>query len=516
MPPTHPASTLQVPAPPAVYADRLASEACNLSPVEGRHRLDGALAARLRSVVGPEALIDQPERLRVYEQDAFTLLRALPCAVVFPADTAEASAVMAMLHEAGVPVVPRGAGTSLSGGTVAHHEAVLVSTARMKRVLEVDRLGRVAHVQAGLANAELGRHVAPLGLTYAPDPSSANSATIGGNIATNAGGPHTLKAGVTSRYLLGVRAVLADGRVVQAGGPLAEMPDSPLLAGFCGTEGLCGLVCEAWVRLSRRQNAARTTLAVFDAVEQAARCVGELLASGVMPVAIEMMDHHMIGVVEAASPTGLPADAAAVLIIEIEGVEAELDEQQSVVSSICRACRAREPLGVAADPQRRAELWKARKRAFGAIGRLSPTYCTQDGVVPPSALPHMMQAIGQIGRRYGLSIGNVFHAGDGNIHPILLYREQDADQVRRVIAASEEILAECVRVGGSITGEHGIGLEKRAQLRLMFSEADLLPMRAVRDCFDPEHRLNRSKVFAEPGEDESLTSLVRPMRCAPQ
>jgi glycolate oxidase len=455
-----------------------------------------SLAAALREVVGEDAVIDRPEALSVYDCDGYTLERGTPELVVLPRTPAEVAEVVRCLAHSGTPFVPRGAGTGLSGGTLPVEAPVMVCTSRLTTIEAVDVPNRRARVQAGVVNAAITRAVEPHGLLYAPDPSSQPACTIGGNVAENSGGPHTLKYGVTTNHVLGVELVLPGGEVVELGGPVEDRHGYDLTGLVVGSEGTFGIVTRVWVRLVRAPASVRTLLAAFETVEAASEAVSDVIAAGVIPAALEMMDRLIIAAVEEAFRVGLPADAGAVLLVELDGPGAGLDEELERVTAVCRARGARE-LRVARDEAERALLWKARKRAFGAIGRLARNYCTQDGVVPRTRLPDILRSITAAAARHRLRIGNVFHAGDGNIHPILLFDERDADEVARVLAAGREILEACVALGGSVTGEHGIGIEKIPQMPLLFSPDDLAAMQAVRSVFDPERHANPHKIFPD-------------------
>lgn len=457
--------------------------------------IDNSLRSDLEAILGPGGLIAEPDELLVYECDAFTIAKTAPEAVVFPESTEQAAEVMKVLSAHGVPFIPRGAGTSLAGGCLPVEGGVFVSTARMKRILRVDTRNRFAVVEAGVVNLHVTQAVAGCDMHYAPDPSSQMACTIGGNVGTNSGGPHTLKYGVTVNHTLGARLVLADGRIVSVGGVTEDAPGYDLVGPLVGSEGTFGLITEVTVRLTRNPTTWRTLLGVFATVDDATRTVGDIIAAGVVPAAIEMMDQMIVNAVEDAYGFGFPRDAGAVLIIELDGLEAGIDRLTERCVEICHRNSASE-VRRAATPEARTALWKSRKRAFGAIGRLSPSYCTQDGVVPRGRLPDILAFIRATAKKYDLTIANVFHAGDGNIHPILLFDERDSEQVKRVLAASHDILAECVRLGGSVTGEHGIGVEKLEHLKLMFSEADLAAQRRLRQVFDPDLRANPYKIYA--------------------
>ncbi len=457
-------------------------------------RVTPRLVEELRRVVGEENVFVEPSEVLAWECDGYTLERHPPEAVVLPASTEEVSRVMRLLHQAQVPVIPRGAGTSLSGATVPVGGGVVVSLSRMNRILKIDLENRRAVVEAGVVNLWVTRAVENDGFFFAPDPSSQGACTIGGNVATNSGGPHTLKYGVTINHILGVEMVLADGTVVELGGDVEERPGYDLAGFVIGSEGTLGIVTKAVVRLTRAPQTYRTLLAVFDTIDAATRTVSEVIRQGIIPAAVEMMDNLIIQAVEEAFHFGFPKDAAAVLIIELDGLQAGIDELSRRVQAICAQEGARE-IRAARDEKERQELWKARKRAFGAIGRISPSYVTQDGVVPRTKLPDILRIIAEVGRRHGIPIANVFHAGDGNIHPILLFDDQNPDEVERVLAASDEILTACIELGGSVTGEHGIGIEKVKHVAAMYTQDDLDVMTGLREVFDPGRRLNPGKIF---------------------
>jgi glycolate oxidase len=455
------------------------------------------IASDLRARVGADAVISTPAELLVYECDAYTLEKFLPNVVVLPRSTAEVVAVVRYCAEHKLALIPRGAGTSLSGAVLPVGGGVMIGLARMSRILNVDVRNRRALVEAGCVNAWITHAVKPHGLFYAPDPSSQPACTIGGNVATNAGGPHTLKYGVTTNHVLGYELVLPDGELVWLGVPPdggEEVPGYDLRGAAIGCEGMFGVITRVLVRLTKAPPAYKTLLGVFANVDDATQTVSDIIAAGIVPGALEMMDQLITQAVEAAYRFGFPLDAGAVLIIELDGLAAGLERQTRRVSEICRSNRARE-VRVAKDDTERAALWKCRKQAFGAIGRLSPNFITQDGVVPRSKLPEVMRFIQATSAKYGLRIPNVFHAGDGNIHPLVLYDERDPDQIRRAVAAGNDILQKCLDLGGSVTGEHGIGVEKIDFMDRQFAQADLDTMQALRRAFDPSGRCNPHKIF---------------------
>ncbi|MBX6313205.1 MAG: FAD-binding protein [Isosphaeraceae bacterium] len=460
--------------------------------------LSSRLLADLAALLGPENLIHHRDELVVYECDGYVIEKNVPDVVVFPTTTCSVVEIVRLCQRYEVPFVPRGAGTSLAGGTLAVGGGVMISLTRMKRILEINTRDRYAIVEPGVVNIWLTRALAGTGFHYAPDPSSQGACTIGGNVATNSGGPHTLKYGVTVNHVKGVELVLPDGSVVETGGIAEDPPGYDLTGLIVGNEGTFGVCTKVTVNLTRDPEAGRTFLGVFDTVDAATETVSGIIAAGIVPAALEMLDNPMIRAVEQAFSFGFPTEAGAVLIIEIDGLEAGLDREAHAIAEIVRThggtIKMMIPWRTRKEPEYVA-IWKSRKSAFGAIGRLSPSYCTQDGVVPRTKLPHILRAITRIGERYGLRIANVFHAGDGNIHPILLFDERDPEQVQRVLQASHEILEECIAVGGSVTGEHGIGVEKLEFMPKLFSPADLAAMVALRNAFNPEGRCSPSKVL---------------------
>jgi glycolate dehydrogenase FAD-linked subunit len=461
-------------------------------------RIDAALIAELSAIVGDGAIVSRASELKVYECDGWTIEKSAPELLVLPRTTGETSAVLRSLWRRGLAFVPRGAGTGLSGGALPVEAPVMICTSRMNRILAIDIHSRRVEVESGVVNLHITNAVRRDGYFYAPDPSSQQACTIGGNIAENSGGPHTLKYGVTTNHVLGLTLVLADGETVALGGPAEECCGYDLVGAVVGAEGTAGIVTSAMLRIMREPEAHRTYLAAFPDVDAATRCVSTVIASGIVPGAIEMMDRLIIRAVEDAFHVGLPPDAGAVLLIEFDGLEAGLAARSDEVVAMARAAGATE-VRLARDEAERAALWKARKRAFGAVGRLAPNYATQDGVVPRTRLPEILRVISAVSEKYHLAIGNVFHAGDGNIHPIILYDERDADQVRRAIEAGREILTACVELGGSLTGEHGIGVEKRGEMPLLFAPDDLAAMVELRHVFDPMERSNPNKVIPRPG-----------------
>ena len=454
-----------------------------------------SLIQELREIVGEENVLSEPDELLVYECDGLPQHKHPPRAVVFPNSTEETSDVLEFLADEGVSFAPRGAGTGLSGGALATGRGVVIELARMRKILRVDSENRIAVVQTGLVNAHLSRAVAPYGLYYVPDPSSQPSCTIGGNIAENAGGIHCLKYGTTTDHVIGARVVLSDGAIVDlVGGAVGY----DLLGVFVGSEGTFGIATEATVKLSPIPPAVRTLLADFSDVDRASHAVSAIIAAGVLPAALEMMDNAIIRAVEASVFTaGLPIDAQAVLLVELDGVEAGIDEDAEKVEAILRERGARS-VHSATDQNERKKLWAARKGAFGAVGRLSPDIMIQDAVVPRSRLPEVLAETYRIAAHYNLQLANVFHAGDGNLHPLICFDLRRGDDLEHVRQAGREIMETCVRAGGSITGEHGVGLDKSAYLPLIFSEDDMDAMLRVRAAFDPSGLCNPGKIIPLP------------------
>jgi glycolate oxidase len=457
-----------------------------------------SVSERLRLIVGRDAILTSRSDLLVYECDGYTIEKNTPDVVVFPTTTEQVVQIVRLCNELNVPFLPRGAGTSLAGGCLPVGGGVMLALTRMKRILEVNYRDRYAVVEPGAVNLWLTNHLNAEGFHFAPDPSSQGACTIGGNVATNSGGPHTLKYGVTVNHVLGVEIVLPDGRVVRTGGPAEDNPGYDLTGVIVGSEGTFGIVTKVWVRITRNPQAYRTLLGVFETVDDATNTISDIIGAGIVPGALEMLDALILQAVEAAFHFGFPLDAGAVLIMEVDGLEAGLDADAERITAIARKNGAREVRRAASDAERLL-LWKSRKQAFGAVGRLAPSYCTQDGVVPRTKLPHILREIQRIGEQHQIRIANVFHAGDGNIHPILLFDERDPEQVKRVLAASHEILEECIRCGGSVTGEHGIGVEKIDFMPRLFTPDDLQMMMRLRAAFNPEGRCSPAKMLPTAG-----------------
>ncbi|HET7210874.1 MAG TPA: FAD-linked oxidase C-terminal domain-containing protein [Methyloceanibacter sp.] len=451
------------------------------------------LVKQLAKLVPEASLITDKEGRRTFETDALTAYRCLPLAVVLPGSTEEVSAILRFCHDNHIKVVPRGAGTSLSGGALPLEDAIVLCLSRMSKVLDIDLANRAARVEAGITNSGITDAVSGEGYFYAPDPSSQIACTIGGNVATNSGGAHCLKYGVTTNNVLGVRMVLINGEVVDIGGASLDAPGYDFLALVVGSEGQFGVVTEVTVRLLKSPEGARPMLLGFGSNEAAGACVAAIIAAGIVPVALEFMDRPAIHVCEHFVAAGYPLDVEALLIVEVEGSEDEID---TLLDKIGEIAQDFDPIVVrrSQSAEESAKIWKGRKAAFGAIGQLSDYYC-MDGVIPLSKLPKALDEIGWICRRYRFDVANIFHAGDGNLHPLILYNANDPLQLERVELCGAEILKLCVELGGCLTGEHGVGIEKRDLMRVQFSEADLAQQLRVKAAFDPDWLLNPGKVF---------------------
>jgi glycolate oxidase len=453
-----------------------------------------ALRRELESVVGAGAVISEPDELLVYESDGLTLFRALADFVVFPTSAEHVAAVVRLANREEIPFVARGAGTGLAGGCLPAEGGIVISLMRMNRVLEVDYDNQIAVVEPGLVNLHLSWAVGPRGFYYAPDPSSQQACTIGGNIATNSGGPHTLKYGVTVNHVLGLEVVLPDGEIVWLGGRTRDALGYDITGVFVGSEGTFGIATKIVVRILRKPPAVKTVLAVFDRIEQASVAVSAIIARGLVPAAVEMIDQLTIQAVEDAFECGYPRDAAAALLIELDGLAVGMDAQAERIVAACRESGARD-VRTAANEAERQLLWKGRKSAFGAYGRVSPAYMVMDGVIPRTKLPYVISRVNEIVAAHGLRVGNVFHAGDGNLHPNILYDPRKPGEEARVVAAGAEVMKVCAEVGGSISGEHGIGLEKADFMPFIFSAADLALMQRLKDAFNPRGLCNPGKLF---------------------
>ncbi|MBC8021112.1 MAG: FAD-binding protein [Methyloceanibacter sp.] len=456
------------------------------------------LLKQLKKLVPGATLITDKEGRRTFETDALTAYRCLPLAVVLPQSTEEVSAILRFCHQNHIKVVPRGAGTSLSGGALPLEDAIVLCLTRMNKVLSIDLTDRVARVEAGITNTGITEAVATDRFFYAPDPSSQIACTIGGNVATNSGGAHCLKYGVTTNNVLGVRMVLMNGEVVDIGGASLDAPGYDFLALIVGSEGQFGIVTEVTVRLLKAPEGARPMLLGFGSNETAGACVAAIIAAGIVPVALEFMDRPAIHVCEHFVAAGYPLDVEALLIVEVQGSEDEIDTFLDKIGEIAQDFT---PLTVrrSQSAEESAKIWKGRKNAFGAIGQLSDYYC-MDGVIPLSKLPKALDEIGWICRRYRFDVANIFHAGDGNLHPLILYNANDPLQLERVELCGAEILKLCVELGGCLTGEHGVGIEKRDLMRVQFSEVDLGQQMRIKAAFDPDWLLNPGKVFPLEGQ----------------
>ncbi|MCL4189028.1 MAG: FAD-binding protein [Rhodobacteraceae bacterium] len=450
------------------------------------------IVARLRAVLPADAVIDAPVETRAYECDGFTAYRCPPLAVVLPRSTGEVAAALRVCHEEGVPVVPRGAGTSLSGGALPTADSVVLGVARMNAVLEMDTADRFIRVQTGRTNLSVSTAVEDAGFFYAPDPSSQLACAIAGNIAMNSGGAHCLKYGVTTNNLLGLTMVLMDGTVVVLGGAHLDAPGIDLLGVVCGSEGQLGVVTEAVLRILPRPEGARPVLIAFATAQAAGACVADIIRAGVLPVAIEFMDRPCIRACEAHAKAGYP-DCEALLIVEVEGAEAEIAHQLGLIAAIARR---HAPLEIreSRSAEESARIWLGRKSAFGAMGRINDYICL-DGTIPVSELPGVLAAVGELSARFGLEVANVFHAGDGNMHPLILFDANAPGELARAEALGAEILKLCVAAGGCLTGEHGVGVEKRDLMGVQFTPEDLEAQMRVKDAFDPNWLLNPAKVF---------------------
>ncbi|MCS7223734.1 MAG: FAD-binding protein [Armatimonadetes bacterium] len=470
------------------------------------------LIADLKSIVGEKGVIANPDELVVYETDGLSLFKHKPDLVVFPNSTEDVSRIVQKARQARIPIVPRGAGTGLSGGALPEKGGLVIATTKMNQILEIDLRNRCALVEAGVVNIHITNAVKKAGFHFAPDPSSQPVSTIGGNVAENAGGPHTLKYGVTTNHILGLEMVLGDGSVVWLGGKTQESPGYDLRGLAIGNEGTFGIVTKVWVRLTKLPQSYRTMRVAFSSVDDAAKTVSDIIASGIVPAAAEFVDFVALDALRAAFHLQIPPHTRALLVIELDGLEVSLDRQAEEVRRICERNNAIEVL-LAKNEKERTALWFARKRAFGALGRLTPSYITQDGMVPRTKLPQMMNFIYQTAEKYGLRIANIFHAGDGNLHPCILFDERKEDEVRRALEASTDIIRKCVEMGGSVTGEHGVGLEKREFMPFMFSEEAMNVMKKIKQVFDPDNVWNPGKIF--PPNDSHRPEITGKRKPAP-
>ena len=517
--------------------------------------VDASLIDELLEILPRERVITDADELFVYESDGFTIAKSNPGAVVFPTNTEEVVRVVKVLNRLDVQIVPRGTGTGLTGGCVAYANGVVVSVVRMNKILKIDLENRVAHVEAGVRNTALSDAVALVPLEvempaddvhdvppstspardpmdgaagavanrkskienpyhFAPDPSSQRASTIGGNASTNAGGIHTLKDFVTSNHILGFEIVLPDGTVMEVGGKNGCYEGGPFdLPGLiCGHEGTFGIITKLWVRLVPKARSFRTIVGLFSTTADACNAVSEVIAGGMLPSAMEMLDGRMVEIIEDNYHFGFPPTTQALVLTEIDGIDALLDAQQDEIIAICRRNNATEVQN-SADAAVRAKLWKARKSAFGAIGKISPSYCTQDACVPRSKLAQVLARVDEIGKAYGLAINNVFHAGDGNVHPIFLYDERNEEEVQNTLRAAERVLKYCIDVGGTVTGEHGVGVEKIHLMPYLFDEPTMMQFLAVKHAFDPGEQINAGKMIPS---DKVVVRLLKPGRHVPQ
>jgi glycolate oxidase len=450
---------------------------------------------RLERVLGAEAMTVDDTDLLVYECDAFALFKNKPDAVVFPTTTEQVAAIVRIANEYRIPFLPRGSGTGLSGGAMAIDGGIIIELQRMNRILSIDAGNRTAVVEPGVINVHISQAVAPYGLYYAPDPSSQSACSIGGNVAENSGGPHCLKYGMTTNHILEIEAVLSDGEIIRLGNPAGEVVGLDLLGAIVGSEGTFAIVTEITVRLLPKPQVVKTLLAAYKSVEECSQAASEIVASGIVPAAMEFVDDKTILAVEASVyRAGYPKDARAVLLIEVDGFREGIEETTVQIMEICRRNNAYE-VRVARDEEERARLWLGRKGAFGAMGRISPDMMVMDAVIPRTRLPEVLTGIDRISERYALPVANVFHAGDGNLHPLILFDGRYPDQVDKILAMGAEIMKLCVEVGGSLSGEHGIGCEKNDFMDMVFTESDLDTMKRVKNVFNPHGLLNPSKIL---------------------
>ena len=466
------------------------------------------IVSALIAVVGERWVLREPEQLRTYEADGLASYRVTPGVVVLPATTEEVAACMKIARQAGLNVVARGSGTGLSGGALPTPECVLIGLSRMKAILEVDLDNAFARVQPGVINLDVSKRVGPAGYYYAPDPSSQSVCSIGGNVAENSGGAHCLKYGFTANHVLGVKMVLSDGSIVEVGGPVLDEPGYDLLGVIVGSEGLLGIVTEITLRLLRKPEATRTFFATFGRVMDAADAVSSIIAAGILPAAIEMMDELAITAAKAATGLDWP-EVAAALLVDVDGPRGECEHASARAIELCEQAGSLE-IRVPKNPGERELMWKGRKSAFAAVGRISRDYMVQDGVIPRSEIGKVLEEISALATRSGLRIANVFHAGDGNLHPLVLFDGRVDGETALAEEVSGEILRICLRYGGSITGEHGVGHDKAIFMGEMFSEEDLDTMGKVRCAFDPENLLNPGKVFPTPRLCGDRPGLYRP------
>lgn len=449
---------------------------------------------KLRKLLGKERVLTDPDELLVYESDAMPLNKHIPQAVIIPETTEEISSAVRILFESKVPFVPRGAGTGLSGGCLPAGGGVIILLTRLTRILEINHRDRYAVVEPGVINQKISDSSKKHGLCFAPDPSSGHVCTIGGNVAENSGGPHTIKHGVTANHILGLEVVMPDGEIVSFGGVTGDTQGYDLTGVFCGSEGTFGIITKITVKLIPLPESYSLFYAVFESVDDVSRSITGLLNAGVSPAALEIIDGELILALKEVFDLKFPDNAGAILFIELDGPEAGMDILRKRVQDVCKEFNVRE-IKDASSPEERAQLWKARKLAMGAIGKISPSYYTQDGVIPRTKLPEILNMIHETGRKYGIRIGNAFHAGDGNIHPMMLYDEKIPGDLEKVEKACAEVLKACVDLGGTISGEHGIGLEKNNYMTWVFNKDDIQCLKGLKKAFDPTGILNPNKIF---------------------
>ena len=453
------------------------------------------LIQKLKEIVDPDYVLSSEMDLTLYGYDA-SLVKGKPDLVVLPGSTEEVSKVVALAYQEKIPIIGRGAGTNLSGGTIPTRGGIVIHFSRFNRILEIDIPNRTVTVEPGVITLDLQELLLKKGYVYAPDPASQKTSTLGGNFGENAGGPHCLKYGVTTNHVLGAEVVLYDGTVIWTGSKCRENPGYDLTGLLVGSEGTLGIVTKIVLRLIRAPEAVKTMLAIYNTIEDAGNTVSAIIAEGIIPATLEMMDSLVISAVEDSVHAGYPRDAAAVLIIELDGMKDGMDLQSEKIIEVCKRHNVRE-VRLAKDNTERAELWAGRKGAFGAVSRLRPSYMVCDGTVPRTKLPEVLSKVIATGKKYDLAIGNVFHAGDGNLHPLILFDERNAGELERVHKAASEILKVCADVGGTISGEHGIGVEKLKEMAFIFSESDMEIMRQVKEALDPAGVWNPGKVVPE-------------------
>lgn len=469
------------------------------------------IVKQLESIVGIGNVLHHKEEVIVYEQDAF-VMSALPDLVVFPSKTSEVSDIVKLANREGIPIVPRGAGTGISGGAIPVSGGIMVSLTKMNRILEIDLKNRSAVVEPGVVNLELTKAVSPYGFFYAPDPSSQMVCTLGGNVAENAGGIHCIAYGATTNHIMGLEVVLPDGEIIEIGGKSLDAPLYDLVGIIVGSEGTLGIVTKITLKLMRRPEAVGTMIAIFESIDDAGQTVADIIENGIIPAALEMMDKLSIRAVEEAFHIGYPTDAEAVLLVELEGFGETLQRSFPLIRDLCIKNLARD-VRIAETEKERQLLWKGRKSVAGAVGKIKPSQYTQDGVVPRPRLPDVLRKVIEIGKKRSLLIANIAHAGDGNLHPLILFDPREPGELERVIEAGEDILKLCVEAGGTITGEHGVGIEKNKYMSWLFSEDDLKAMEKIKDAFDPKGLFNPGKIFPTP--KGCLELRVRPVGAVP-